>query len=261
MSRPRTTPTGARFIEAAEGKRLVAYQCSAREWTIGVGHTANAGGTFTTVAGQTVTVVRPGMRISAEEAMRLFNADIDRFEDQVEEMLVGAKVNVIEPHEFDAMVSLAFNIGLGGFKRSTVLRRYLRGDKAGAAAAFGAWNKADGQVNAGLVKRRAAEAAMFNGDIDGAFRRLGGVEPMARRVDRPKPPKTMATSTIGNGAIATGAGGAIVVAKEAKELAEHGAGIAGFLGVPVLLVVGLGIMAIAAFLWWRRRKHLVEDLV
>lgn len=65
------------------------------------------------------------------------------------------------PHEFDALVSLAFNIGTPRFRTSTVLRCHNAGDRAGAARAFHLWNKAKGSVNQGLVNRRAKEATQY----------------------------------------------------------------------------------------------------
>lgn len=59
------------------------------------------------------------------------------------------------------MVSLAFNIGTSAFATSTLLKKHLAGDYAGAAAQFARWNKAGGKVLAGLTKRRAAEAALY----------------------------------------------------------------------------------------------------
>lgn len=64
-------------------------------------------------------------------------------------------------HQFDAMVSFAYNVGLANLKSSTLLKRHRAGDYAGAAAEFWKWNKAAGRVMAGLTRRRAAEAALY----------------------------------------------------------------------------------------------------
>lgn len=64
-------------------------------------------------------------------------------------------------NEFDAMVSLAYNIGAAGFKTSTVARLFNAGDKAGAADAFRLWNKSEGKVNQTLVARRDVERGLF----------------------------------------------------------------------------------------------------
>jgi lysozyme len=63
--------------------------------------------------------------------------------------------------QFDALVSFAFNVGLGNLQRSSIRMRYNRGDIEGAADAFLMWTKAAGRVLPGLVKRRQDERAMF----------------------------------------------------------------------------------------------------
>lgn len=64
-------------------------------------------------------------------------------------------------NEFDAMVLLCYNIGINGFRGSTVLKCHNRGDKQAAARAFGLWNKSGGKVYRGLTNRRAYEASLY----------------------------------------------------------------------------------------------------
>jgi lysozyme len=64
-------------------------------------------------------------------------------------------------HQFDAMVSFAYNLGAANLASSTLLKKHKAGDHAGAAAEFGRWNKAAGKVMTGLTRRRAAEAALY----------------------------------------------------------------------------------------------------
>ena len=64
-------------------------------------------------------------------------------------------------HQFDAMVSFSYNVGLGNLSNSTLLKKHKAGDYKGAAAEFAKWTKAAGKVLPGLVKRRAAEAALY----------------------------------------------------------------------------------------------------
>lgn len=66
-------------------------------------------------------------------------------------------------NRFDALVSFAFNVGLGNLLSSTLLRKHVAGDYEGAAAQFIRWNRASGKVMAGLTRRRAAEAALYRG--------------------------------------------------------------------------------------------------
>jgi lysozyme len=63
--------------------------------------------------------------------------------------------------QFDALVDFVFNLGAGAFSTSTLLRLLNGGDYAGAAGQFGRWNKDNGKVVAGLTRRRAAEAKLF----------------------------------------------------------------------------------------------------
>jgi lysozyme len=68
----------------------------------------------------------------------------------------------INDNQFGALVSFTFNLGAGNFLKSTLLKKVNAGDFAGASLEFAKWNKAAGQVMAGLTKRRAAEAALFS---------------------------------------------------------------------------------------------------
>lgn len=135
-------PRGLALIKEFEGLHLKAYLCPAKVWTIGYGSTGPH--------------VKPGMVITEAQADALLLKDLDRFEDTVAQAAPSANRN-----QFDAMVSLAFNIGIGAFLKSSVLRRHLAGDHRGAAEAFGMWNKAGGRVLLGLQRRRAREADLY----------------------------------------------------------------------------------------------------
>jgi lysozyme len=139
---------GLALLKKNEGCVLRAYLCPAGVWTIGYGSTGPH--------------VRPNSVITKAEAEALLIQDLNRFEIAVSKA-VAPKIPMQE--EFDAMVSLAFNIGIGSFNKSSVVRKYKAGDKAGAANAFGMWNKARVRgkltVLPGLVRRRAEEAQLF----------------------------------------------------------------------------------------------------
>ncbi len=137
------------IIEPSEGLRLRAYRDSVGVWTIGYGHTSAAGD----------PVVRPGMVISDVQADQILSRDLVLFEAGVSKLLLGVKT--IEQREFDALVSLAFNIGLGNLRSSSLLRAYRAGDKMTAARKFMDWNRAGGRVLPGLTTRRAKERAWF----------------------------------------------------------------------------------------------------
>lgn len=136
-------------VEPSEGKRLAAYRDCVGVWTIGYGHTRRAGL-------PDPVVVR---RITDAQADMILADDLAVFENGVAAELKN--IARVEQREFDAFVDLAFNIGLGAFKSSSLLRHYRAGDKATTARDFLAWNKAGGKVMPGLVKRREAERNWF----------------------------------------------------------------------------------------------------
>jgi lysozyme len=122
------TEHGRKLLMDREGCRLKAYKDSVGVWTIGCGHTSAAGPPH----------VRQGMSITQAQADHIFADDVAEFEDGVTMLIAGAP---IEPHQFDAYVSLAFNIGLGAFASSTTLRHFLDGKHGHAAEAILLWNR------------------------------------------------------------------------------------------------------------------------
>lgn len=147
----RTSAEGRAAIVAREGRVLTAYKDSAGILTIGVGHTSAAGS----------PKVTKGMKITAAEADDILTRDLITFEAAVTN---AVKVE-INQNEFDALVSLAFNIGSEAFVKSTLLKKLNAGDRAGAADQFLVWNKAtvNGKKVAlkGLTTRRTAERKQF----------------------------------------------------------------------------------------------------
>lgn len=137
---------GLSLTEQFEGLRLTAYQDQVGVWTIGYGHTGSD--------------VTPGLTITAAQAQTLLAQDV-----RSAAACVNLAVAVeLSQQEFDALVDFVFNLGTGAFKGSTMLRHLNAGDFAGAAAQFDLWDRAGGAVVAGLLRRRQAEAAMFNAD-------------------------------------------------------------------------------------------------
>ena len=139
-----------KISEPSEGLRLQAYRDCVGVWTIGYGHTSRAG----------APRVSPGMKIAEADADEILSRDLRMFERGVAAALAKAKGEVVQ-REFDALVDLAFNIGLGAFRSSSLLRAYLVGDKARAAEKFLDWTKAGGRVVPGLVVRRKRDRAWF----------------------------------------------------------------------------------------------------
>lgn len=135
---------GLALIKAAEGLRLSAYLCPARVWTIGYGTTKG---------------VKPGDTITEAQAEDMLRADVAKFERAVTD---AVRVPITQG-QFDALVSLAYNIGAAALRKSTLLRLLNESKYSLAAAQFDRWNRAGGRVLAGLTKRRAAERALFEG--------------------------------------------------------------------------------------------------
>jgi lysozyme len=141
----RASPVGIDLIKRFEGLRLKAYKCAAGVWTIGYGHTRD---------------VKPGATITAHQADAILDVDLDAVERQVMRNLAVS----VAPHEFDALVSFTFNLGEAALARSSLLRKLNTEDRAGAAEEFSRWRFAGGRELRGLVKRRAAERALFLGE-------------------------------------------------------------------------------------------------
>ena len=145
----RTGPAGLEIIRRNEGCRLTAYRDVVGVWTVGFGDT-----------GPDVVL---GLTITREESERRL---ADRLAREFEPGVLAAIGNAptTQP-QFDAMVSLAYNIGVGAFQKSTVARTHKAGDHRTAAEAFLLWNKASGREYAGLTRRRQEEAALYLSEI------------------------------------------------------------------------------------------------
>lgn len=179
---------GIRLIKSFEGFHTkqkdgscAAYLCPAGVATIGWGCTEG---------------VKLGMVWSEADAEAALRREVAKFE-----VAVNRSVSVeINQNEFDAMVSLAYNIGAAAFQRSSVLKRLNKGDRAGAAQAFEMWNKGGGRVLAGLVSRRKREAALFLKPVEAP------VEPaMPQAVTETKPVSKPAVAAVSATVAATAA--------------------------------------------------------
>jgi lysozyme len=142
-------PAGLDLVKSSEGLRLQAYQDTGGIWTIGYGHTLG---------------VSPGMVITEAQATDFLRQDLAAAEGFVREVTADVATS---DGQFSAMVSLTFNIGAGGFKRSTVLRMHRQGNYPAAGNAFLLWDKGhvDGQlvVLKGLLRRRNDERFLYLG--------------------------------------------------------------------------------------------------
>ena len=135
---------GIALIKRFEGCKLQAYKCSAGVPTIGYGSTRG---------------VTMDMEISQDRAEALLLEDIADFEEEVNKCV---KVP-LEQNQFDALVSWTFNLGGANLKASTMLKKLNSGEYEEVPAQMKRWNKAGGKVLQGLIRRREAEALLFEG--------------------------------------------------------------------------------------------------
>lgn len=103
-----------------------------------------------------------GLVWSVAQCEARFAADLTKFGGRVSSLLGSAPTS---QDQYDAMVSLAYNIGTEALRTSTLLRLHKEGDYAGAAAQFLRWDRQAGQRLAGLTRRRAAEKRVYEGAI------------------------------------------------------------------------------------------------
>lgn len=121
---------------------------------------ASGGDPWTIGWGSTGPDIKKGTIWTRQQAEERFLKHVASFSDGVAKA-VGSAPTTQDQH--DAMTSLAYNIGLGNFSGSTLLKKHRAGDHAGAANEFVRWNKAAGKVMAGLTNRRADEARLYRG--------------------------------------------------------------------------------------------------
>lgn len=141
---PTVSNRGTNLVASFEGFRSKPYRDAVGVWTIGFGETLG-------VTGGTKPITRA--RALAQLRTRL-NRDFG----DVVARLVKVRLN---QNEFDALTSLAYNIGTGAFGNSTLLKLLNQGKRQAAADQFLAWDKAGGRALAGLTRRRKAERALF----------------------------------------------------------------------------------------------------
>lgn len=156
LSPKKASPKGLAFLIAEEGFIPYAYNDPTNHATFGVGHLLHLGPVTAADRAQWGTKAQPKPRALVERVLR---EDLAR---RYEPAVRDAVKRPLKPHQFDALLSLAFNIGTAGFKNSTVVRRLNEGNFAGAADAILMWKKP-----AILVQRRRRERELF---LHGTYR-------------------------------------------------------------------------------------------
>lgn len=138
----KTSSKGIEFIKRHEGFRARAYKCPAGVWTIGYGHTRG---------------VNNGDVITKEQGERFLIRDL-----QTAEREVNSHGLIINQNQFDALVSFVFNVGVGNFSRSTLLRKLkVNTNDSTISYEFSRWKNGGGKVLPGLVKRRKEESELY----------------------------------------------------------------------------------------------------
>jgi len=139
---------GYALIKKFEGCRLKAYRCPANVLTIGYGNTFYEDG----------MKVKEGDIITQQRAEELAKFIIDQFAVTIAPFILQP----LTDNQLSACVSLAYNIGTAGFKRSSVFKKLnINPQDPTIADSFRLWNKGGGKVLAGLVKRREAEIQLY----------------------------------------------------------------------------------------------------
>lgn len=143
----KTSENGIKLIKRLEGIKTTAYKPTPKDvWTIGYGHTDG---------------VKQGDTITMEKATEYLKQDIQVYENAINTLV---KVPLTQ-NQFDALVSFVFNIGVGAFKKSTMLKFLNANHIPLAAGQFDRWNKQKGKVLEGLTVRRRVEKELFLKEI------------------------------------------------------------------------------------------------
>lgn len=222
------TPEGIALIKKYEGFRGTAYVCPGGKWTIGYGFTGG---------------VKQGDIMSLGEAERKLRTILPYYEEPIRSALPNGSAQ-----QYAAMTSLAYNMGVAGFKKTQVFALHAAGRYAEAAQAFALINKPRGSKTplAGLVARRAAEAALYAGGIDEASH-------TANLVPAPEKPLTSSRTMIGSSITAAGMGASQAV-NEIEWLKETLLPLMPYLP-QVFLVLALVGVGVAIYARWSDRKE------
>ena len=223
------TKEGLTLIKRFEGFRGSAYRCPAGVWTIGYGHTSEAG----------PPRVIQGSEMSLGDADTVLAADVSVFAAAVRKELKRE----LNDGQFSALVSFAYNAGIGAFRSSSVLKAVNAGDFEAVPRRLQLWVKGGGKTLPGLVKRRAAESELFLGGEDGRNATEMG---LPKRVEGKAPARS--TTVI-----------SAVIAAFAAML-SGGLGVFSGSGVPAVVLAAIGLATAAWIIRERLRKSKEEGI-
>lgn len=144
----KTSKAGLDLIKEFESFRSAPYLCSSGVPTIGYGTTVYPNGIKVKLSDQKIT-------------QQLAESFLQHHVNAIEKDVLNLVKVPLKQNQFDALVSFAYNVGLGAFQDSTLLKLLNAGDIDNASKQFERWNKAGGKVSNGLTRRRNAEKALF----------------------------------------------------------------------------------------------------
>ena len=166
------------LVKAYEGCHLKAYKCPAGVWTIGWGQTGKD--------------IKEGIVWTQAQADAALEKSLAEFAEGVLKLI---KVR-LRPEQLGALVSFAYNVGLGNLSKSTLLRLVNEGKDVDAIVAqFLVWNKAGGKPLLGLLYRRVSEALMYSNGTFKRFNKLEEIKPYMNVSNELLPPKPTAPKT------------------------------------------------------------------
>ncbi len=156
----KVSPELIKLVKCHEGVRTRPYQCPALIWSVGVGHVIDPAHLAVKYEERRNLPIPEGWDrvLTMDEVDRILAEDLRRFERGVVRLCPAA---VGRQGVFDALVSFAFNVGLGNLQRSSLRMKTNRGEFEEAAEEFMKWTKAGGRVLPGLVKRRQDEQRLY----------------------------------------------------------------------------------------------------
>ena len=155
-----TSEEGIKLIKHFEGCRFNPYLCSAMVWTVGYGHVLYPEQNRLKLSERKTFPLQKShdRKWTQKEVDDLLRHDLQRFERGIHRLLPSVP---LKQNQFDALVSFAFNLGLGTLQRSTVRSALLRGDEQQAIDTLLLYRRAGGKILKGLERRRAMEAQLF----------------------------------------------------------------------------------------------------
>jgi lysozyme len=229
-------------LKPTKDGKYTTYVCPGDALTIGWGTTRDD-----------VPELKPGDVWSKEHCDSVFTTSLPKYENIVARYEKRRKAPTAQHHR-DALISLVYNTGPAGLA-GNVGRAFVDGRDSEIPKFLARWNKADGKILPGLVRRRKAEGQLYLGDLTGAYKTAQlirpGTMPQSREVPKPTPAELARATPRAS----TATGAAVGVAPASAATADKNAPVA----AGVLIVFGIAVAAVAVILLARKWSKLRED--